>query len=83
MPSRVKHDPKQVFTTGRMPPLSIDEYAWRYPLRDNGIGLRWTDWLKDNCESAWGWWFDMDGMCHVGFTDKSEMMRFVMSYGDS
>lgn len=82
MHMRLKHDPKQVFTTGSIPPLSIEDYGWRYPLQDNGIPLKWTDWLKANCENAWGWWFDVDSMCHVGFIDKAEMMRFVMSYSD-
>lgn len=75
-----RHDPTQVFTLGRIPALEVRDYEWCYPLQDNGIGLTWTQWLRDNCESAWGWWFDDRSMCYVGFVDKQEMMRFVMVY---
>lgn len=77
---RYSYDPSKVYTKHPNGTLRVEDYQWVYGIRKDGIAMIWTEWLSNNCRYPWGWWFDSDGQCQVGFTDRDEMLHFAMHY---
>lgn len=60
-----------------------DPLAWVVKFSDSNRGFPITlaTWCKENCQDAWGWWFDPE-YCYVGFENFHDFTWFKLTHSD-
>jgi len=57
------------------------QLIWDVRLRGQGVPNDLLIWCQDHCADPWGWWFDPHndgGLAHIGFSDRAEMVEFML-----